>query len=455
MSRKKSRLVALAIDAPNNDLLESWIENNHLPNMRRLFLEGRHRRLVHRKHYRNETCWTTFGTAAVNERTGFHFSPSSYEFEYDSIETPAAKAFYSLGDERTICTFDLPLPFAAEVNGIQVVGWASELSASVAKSEPPDVMGEIRSQFGDDPKLEGIAPVFDVRTGSSYRSFPLPSMYDTPALLRLSTRLVKSALTRGSICNWLLHKQSWDLFLGCFPETHTANHLLWHLGHEHPSSSVDFERGRSPLLDVTQAVDAAIGRIRAQLSPEQTLAVFTIDHTAHNVMDVPSMALLPELLFRWCFDGAAALGSCDESAPLEPPSRKFKAHWKHETWALATELGRRELISPATLDANGDKLSWNPASWYRLCWPRMRAFALPGVSDGYIRLNVKGRESKGLVDPEAFGATLDSLVRLMESVKNPRTGNPLVKKVIRIRERPDECPEIGRASCRERVCMLV
>ncbi len=46
------------------------------------------------------------------------------------------------------------------------------------------------------------------------------------------------------------------------------------------------------------------------------------------------------------------------------------------------------------------ELSYQPAMWYGDLWPRMRAFALPSFAEGYVRVNLAGREREGIVPPE-------------------------------------------------------
>lgn len=87
-------------------------------------------------------------------------------------------------------------------------------------------------------------------------------------------------------------------------------------------------------------------------------------------------------------------------------------------------------------------MSWNPANWYRALWPAMRAFALPSVADGYIRLNVEGRERRGVVPPAEYQDLLDELSKRLTQVVNPATGKALVKEVIQIRRHPEERSEI-------------
>jgi predicted AlkP superfamily phosphohydrolase/phosphomutase len=227
-----------------------------------------------------------------------------------------------------------------------------------------------------------------------------------------------------------------------YSESHTANHLLWHLGQPHPVNQTGIPEGGNALVEVYQAIDEALGKIWAALPRDSHIMAYSIDHTAINSMDVPSMALLPELLFRWNFPSSQALAVGDMARPVPAPRYDYRAHWKQEVWNLRTNIGERLLVSPDLQERQGDPLSWNPANWYRGLWPRMRAFALPSVSDGHIRLNVQGRESNGIVPVEEYPGVLSELSALLVQAINPRTQRPLVQRVERTRENPFDAPDV-------------
>jgi predicted AlkP superfamily phosphohydrolase/phosphomutase len=56
----------------------------------------------------------------------------------------------------------------------------------------------------------------------------------------------------------------------------------------------------------------------------------------------------------------------------------------------------------------------------------MSAFALPSFYDGRIRINLRGRERHGLVDPSRYEQTCAELETLLRECRNPRTGEPVV-----------------------------
>ena len=72
--------------------------------------------------------------------------------------------------------------------------------------------------------------------------------------------------------------------------------------------------------------------------------------------------------------------------------------------------------------------------WYHTAWPRMKAFALPSFSEGYIRLNVRGRDRDGVVDPAEYTQVCDQIEALLRQVRNARTGKPMVARVMRSRK---------------------
>ena len=83
--------------------------------------------------------------------------------------------------------------------------------------------------------------------------------------------------------------------------------------------------------------------------------------------------------------------------------------------------------------AQRGNLDWQPPLWYRSYWPQMRWFVLPTFSDAHVRINLRGRERDGIVAPEDYDAACDELEALLRDCRNPRTGNPVVQQVIRVR----------------------
>jgi hypothetical protein len=79
-------------------------------------------------------------------------------------------------------------------------------------------------------------------------------------------------------------------------------------------------------------------------------------------------------------------------------------------------------------------------------WARTRAFTLPGHIHGLVRLNLRGREREGIVDPAEAEALIEEIASGLKSFTDP-DGSPSVAKVERVAEaisgpRVDELPDL-------------
>jgi predicted AlkP superfamily phosphohydrolase/phosphomutase len=65
-------------------------------------------------------------------------------------------------------------------------------------------------------------------------------------------------------------------------------------------------------------------------------------------------------------------------------------------------------------------------------WARTRAYSLPTDLEGYVRINLKGREPMGVVEPGAdYEQACDELQRELAALVDPETNRPLVREVVR------------------------
>jgi predicted AlkP superfamily phosphohydrolase/phosphomutase len=61
-------------------------------------------------------------------------------------------------------------------------------------------------------------------------------------------------------------------------------------------------------------------------------------------------------------------------------------------------------------------------------WSKTRAF---GIGFNGLYLNQKGRESQGIVEPAQADALIVEIARNLEAVRDPKTGDAIVRKVFR------------------------
>ncbi len=447
-------VIALGLDGADSRLIEAWMAEGLLPNLAKLCQQGVYGRLKGLEHYKAETPWNSFLTGMLPGKTGYwgeiEMPHGSYEVRnlgaYDFQEYPP---FYALGDDYRVAVFDLPKAvLSPAVNGPQLLAWGGHAPSTPSASSPSALYEQVMQLFGPHPTLH----------------CDHGDWWDQAYLRRLRAGLKLGIERRSTICrDWLL-QEPWDLFLTVFSETHSASHDFWFASQpDHPLYNyVDFNTfPMDPLLEVFQQTDRAIGEIVAAAPDDANLVVFSVHGSDHNTTDVPSMFFLGEFLYRWCF-GAAKIAWAKPGEPLSQPWQfPRRKTWTGEVWQLKHDpnplrgmlrrslpsrlhakldqyLGKvaeQDLASPDELRQQGDEFFWQPVSWYRPFWPKMKAFALPSFSEGYIRLNLQGREPAGLVTAEDYDAVCEEITAELKALVNPRNGLPVVKRVIRTRQK--------------------
>jgi predicted AlkP superfamily phosphohydrolase/phosphomutase len=96
-------------------------------------------------------------------------------------------------------------------------------------------------------------------------------------------------------------------------------------------------------------------------------------------------------------------------------------------WTLVRQVTRR---IPA---------AWNQALvplWSRRMhdWPNTKYFALPMDYNGYVRLNLKGREQQGCVDPGDADRVIAEVDAALRSFRDTATGKPVIRGTIKVDE---------------------
>jgi predicted AlkP superfamily phosphohydrolase/phosphomutase len=450
-------VIAIGLDAFDPHLMEKWMSQGYLPNLQQLAQQGTYGRLTNTVNYcgtpeelkSNDALWPTFITGCRTHKTGYwtadKYNPDTYEITCEITNSGFSYEeflpFYALGDRYKVAVFDLPYgKIAKGVNGIQVLGWGGHYPYTASESQPAELFGEIVQKYGKNPIL--------FEDGGNW--------WDKAYIQWVKDSLETSTAGRLAICQDLLRRDSWDLFLAIFNEPHTAGHDLYNRSQsDHPLYPYLTNNGTTPdpLLKSYQAIDRAIGEIFAAAPNDSYCLCFSPNGMGANFSELPCHVVLPELLYRFSFPGKVALSPSRMGATVPPTIAKpIRNSWAGEIWSknyeanplkrilkpwLPSQLLRSDcngLASPYPLGERGTPFSWMPAMWYRPLWSQMKAFAIPGFTDGYIRINLQGREREGIVAPSEYDALCDKLIQLLSRLVDARTGEKVVKKVIRTRQ---------------------
>jgi predicted AlkP superfamily phosphohydrolase/phosphomutase len=405
-------VVAIGIDAAEPTLVRSLLERGDLPVLRGLVGEGVWGRVVSPAPIGSGAVWPTFQTGHGPARHGLYgewaWKPDTMSLwrpTYQHLE-PFWRQDASRG--RRVTVLDVPFAPLLDMPGcVEVLDWGAH-----------DLLGgrlEV-SPRGLEPRVVEAGGVHPFAAEALTTAGP----QDHGGQAHVAARCVAGVEQRGRLAARLLADTVPDLMVMVFTEVHRASHVLWPASDPHPDQDAGSDgAARVPgLRDLLMAIDREIGRLRDLAGPERAIVVFSL-HGMRSARGVPTVLgpLLEAHGFavrrRWRDRSQAerAAGALTLIKRAVPESAK-RAYYR---WVPRTVTGL--LVQPSM-----------PLPAYD--WSRTTAFSLPTDQHGWVRVNLRGREAQGIVEPAGY----DGLCRRLEGVlKDTRLvdGRPIVRAVIR------------------------
>ena len=418
-----ARLIAICIDAANPALLRGWAADGTLPVLGNLFRQGLSAEVLSLESYFVGSTWATFHTGCSPARHGFHYlvqlRPGTYELfkpgEEGMVRTEPFWTKLSRAGQR-VAMLDTPLiPLDPNINGVHLIEWGGHDAQGGFATAPPELARDIVARYGlhpTPPNCDGIS-----RTAEGFEEFV--------------RGLERGANMRAGWTRELLARESWDMLLQVFTESHCAGHQAWHL-HDprHPGHDPALSAALGdPIRRTYRAIDTALGEILEDAG-SATVIVF-----ACHGMDYWYGA---HVLMR---DILVGLGV---TLPAPAPTIGARARAVAEAGWMSLPKAARAAVKRAlrrgtapgvahayhAAGATAFKKPIPPQDVLSRCFPVMNGHAVDG-----IRINLRGREPAGLVDPGAEQEALEGeLIGELLAISDDRTGGPLIRAVRRSRD---------------------
>lgn len=446
---RQQRVLAIGLDGLEVTLADRLMAAGEMPALAELSRRSARFRLDHGAAQRTGLAWEHVASGLSPEAgrrwAAVEFDPQTY----DAWQEGARFTPWWSGLDRRVVVFDAPyVDLGRARNTRGVVGWGAHDPGAPKAACPLDLLAEFEARFGAYPAAEWTY------------GMPFPS---TPRTRAMGESLSHALDLRARASRWLATERlpDWDLFLAVAGEAHGAVEGLWHGVdpghplHEHPSAPAASEA----LREVHRALDRMVGELVSAANGAAIVA-FAMGGMGPNYSDVPSMVLLPELLYRRAFgralleippdwtknpSGLPALpgeerwSRASRAWVAEPPEQAPGSSVSGRLLSLARGLPGpvksvlKDVRSAVAGRAGGISRTrpGQPALRYRSHWPAMPAFALPSFYDGRIRINLEGRERNGLVPASRYEETCCELEAMLRECRNPRTGEPMVSAVER------------------------
>lgn len=397
------KVLAIALDAAEPSLIEKWMEEGHLKNLASLRCKGKFGRLFSTAEWLAGSVWPTFYTGVNPGEHGFYhylqWKSDKMEYERPSPEWINATPFWrKLSDNYKVISVDMPLTFPpTPFNGIEISGWASHDGIYPTSSFPEDKIDWVIENFGKPPisnemgGLQSLNELFDVKE-----------------------ELITATKKEAELIINLMNLEEWDLFLCCFSATHRGGHKFWDV-----SSSKDEVNNEQRLIfnnwlkDIYKECDKAVGKILETVNEDVTVIVFSLHGMGTNTS--LSEYLLPKMISN-IITGKQEINN--NGGFIKTVRNKIPLEWR---------TNFKKLL-PLKIQ---DKLT---AYWRMggIKWNDTKIFNLLADLQGYIRVNLKGREKEGIIDKgKEYDNLCSKIIEGLKTFKDEETQEPVIETVNR------------------------
>jgi predicted AlkP superfamily phosphohydrolase/phosphomutase len=397
-------LVVFALDSADPGLLERWTADGYLPNLHSLMQGGCWGKITGPELVSEQGIWLSLWSGVSRAQHGYYYwrpmKPGTYSLELSDLrDLPAPPFWCALQGQDQAAIIDAPEIYPrGGVQGVQVANWGPHNPRFETLTQPPELLEDLQRRFG-------LPRWFEEKVESNLA-------HDRQIYRGLLEQIEK----KGALCRHLVSQGRFRLIVAGFFEVHIAGHQFWRYTPDVQASGAAMpESGLSDALrSIYQAMDREIGLLLEQVPP--TANVFVVSNTGIQE-DYPSRRLTEDFCRQLGYQVAAA------PAPLSPDPLILARRVLPEAWRSA--LGRRlPRKTREGLLSDGFRSSTN--------WRETRAFAIPSFYTGFLRVNLRGREPEGTVEPGAeYEHLLDQLEADLAQLVDPVTGAPAVKQVAR------------------------
>lgn len=414
----KKRILFIGFDAGDTDLIEQWCQEGLLPNISQMRKQGTWGRLRTTAEIVHVSAWPSIFTGTPPDQHGLYHAYVMRPGQQNPLRprpdlSPVPFLWKLLNDHGKRCVImdafmTCPLqPFC----GTQIVEWGTWSWFWEPTIRPASLKKELQKQFGvypaEDHSKVGMAPPSDY-----------PAFYQ---------RLLAAVEKKTRVVQWLMEREDWDFFLVVFGESHPAGHYFWQF-HDpsyftHPQNAASTLR--SALQDVYIALDRAVGTIRQCVDEHTTVFLASGDGMGPNYS---GSHILTPLLSRMGLFSNTQNAQHPQNMVTNHTSHNTKRHSQLKADVLSTlrnmiPKNLRVAVSRTLLPRHiNERLSlrWKTAG---IVWEQTRAFLIENANEGYIRLNLQGREPFGIVAPgEEYEQLCKDIQQTAMTMVNPTNG---------------------------------
>jgi predicted AlkP superfamily phosphohydrolase/phosphomutase len=402
---KPNKVLAIGLDAAEPALIEKWMKEGYLKNLSKLHSKGSYGRLSSSADWLVGSTWPTFSTGTLPGEHGFYhylqWRSDKMVYERPNPKWISADPFWrQIGESCKVIAVDIPLTFPpASFNGIEISGWASHDRIYPTSSFPKEKIDWVIKNYGKPPISDEVG-----------------GLQEITELLKLKDELIYSNLKESELISALLKNEEWNLFLCCLTSTHRGGHKFWDVTNIKGDYSNEQElQFKNSLREIYQSCDDAIGNILAAINDDVTVLIFSLHGMGANM--TLSDKILPQMISNILYGKKKdtdevkvnLIKKIRNFIPLELRSnvRKLLPYWLQDKMTAYWRMGK-------------------------INYSTTKALSLVADHQGYIRINLKGREKEGIVNEgDEYEKLCQTIIEGINSFKDEDTSESVIESIER------------------------
>ena len=418
------KVLVIGVDAATFDLIDPWAAEGILPNFRRLMENGTRGTLWTVPNMNSAPAWTSFATGKNPGKHGIYFftrpKPGTYEMEVINGSYRDGLTFWQIASQygKRVGVINVPMTYPADaVNGFLISGLDTPGKHAPGWVFPSDLMAQIPQELGE----------YIIECG-------LPSYAKSGRLdkgLDVAHQTIEQR-TRYSL--YLMDNHPWDLFVTVYTSIDAVQHYFWRHMLLSGKSTPQKHRFQNAIRAAYIQVDQAIGELVRQAPPGTTVIIVS-DHGAGSALY--GFRNLRDWLVT---HGYMTLKNTESTATLQMIKNSLLR--QSYRWLDAHFSREFKLFLSRSLPGIRSKIEAN-IGFAQVDWARTQLYFDMGVE---LRVNLKGREPRGIVEPgEEYEALRDEVIAALLKWRDPKSGVRFVADVKR-REEVYTGPHLAEAA---------
>jgi predicted AlkP superfamily phosphohydrolase/phosphomutase len=406
-----TRLLAIAVDAAEPEFVRRLIDQGEMPALGALLREGTWLRVKSPAYIGSGCIWPSFMSAQSPQTHGVYgewlwdartMSLSRY---HGNDLIPFWKGF--VDDDFSVGILDVPfMPMIGITKGFEISEWGPHDILNGRMQLAPETVAATVAEHSPHPIEQRV----QISGPDDYSSLEL-----------VGKNCLQGLQKRGALAHRLLSDTQPQFAIVAFTEVHRSAHYLWHKAE--PENPIYAKNGIAKLSATRPSIDEIYRELDRQIKkliaavPNARVVVFSL----HGMRPAHGM---PAFLADWlCEKGFARMPGWGDQ------------NWSERATAVfgAVKRGMPESLKKVyykTLPPTVTHQLARPTMLPLYDWSRTRAFALPTDQHGWIRINLEGREARGIVAKESYDQTRDSLESELRNLRSAG-GEFLVSNVVR------------------------